>query len=142
MKRFTWQIFSLMMKQARIQGVGARAGAHPWDGGSPLKIYHSKVFKHQFITGRPPLGEILYPPLEGVPIALPPPPPMGVCPSTCPPPQSKFLRRGPAPDSVQSQPNPGSVSATTGGRRPCPVLPLRPSYARQCRCPAGVGSVR
>ena len=32
---------------------------------------------------------------EGVPIALPPPPPMGVCPSTCPPPQSKFLRRGP-----------------------------------------------
>ena len=49
--------------QARIQGVGAGAGAHPWDGDSP---YHSIAFKHQFITGRPPLGEILYPPLTTV----------------------------------------------------------------------------
>ena len=49
--------------QARIQGMGAGAGAHPWDGDSPLKIYHSIAFKHQFITRRPPLGEILYPPL-------------------------------------------------------------------------------
>ena len=38
--------------QARIQGVGAGAGAHPWDGDSPLKIYHSIAFKH---TRRPPL---------------------------------------------------------------------------------------
>ena len=39
------------------------AGVHPWDEDSPLKICHSIAFKHQFITGRPPLGEILYPPL-------------------------------------------------------------------------------
>ena len=49
--------------QARIQGVGARAGAHPWDGVTPLKIRYSIAFKHQSVTGRPPLGEILYPPL-------------------------------------------------------------------------------
>ena len=49
--------------QARIQGMGARVGAHPWDGISPFKIHYSIAFEHQFITGRPPLGEILYPPL-------------------------------------------------------------------------------
>ena len=47
--------------QVRIQGVGAGAGAHSWDGDSPLNIYHSIAFEHQFITGRSPLGEILYP---------------------------------------------------------------------------------
>ena len=46
--------------------MGAGAGAHPWDGDSPLKIHHSIEFKHQFISGRPPLGEILYPPLIAV----------------------------------------------------------------------------
>ena len=49
--------------QARIQGVGAGAGAHPWSGVSPFKMHYSIAFKYQFITGRPPLGEILYPPL-------------------------------------------------------------------------------
>ena len=49
--------------QARIQGVGAGAGAHPWNGVSPFKIHHTMAFGHQFIIGRPPLGEILYPPL-------------------------------------------------------------------------------
>ena len=49
--------------QARIQGVGAGAGAHPWGGVPPFKMHYSIVFKHQFIIGRPPLGEILYPPL-------------------------------------------------------------------------------
>ena len=49
--------------QARIQGVGARARAHPSGGVSPFKIHYSIVFKHQSIIGRPPLGEILYPPL-------------------------------------------------------------------------------
>ena len=43
--------------QARIQTVGAGAGAHPWDGETPFEIHYSKAFKHQFITGRPPLGE-------------------------------------------------------------------------------------
>ena len=50
--------------QVRIQGMGAGAGAHPWDGDAPLKIYLSIAFKHQFIIGRHPPGEILYPPLE------------------------------------------------------------------------------
>ena len=49
--------------QARIQGVGAGARAHPWGGVSPFKMRYSKAFEHHFITGRPPLGEILYPPL-------------------------------------------------------------------------------
>ena len=45
-------------------GVGARVGAHPWDGAaSPFKIHYSIASKHQSITGRHPLGEILYPPL-------------------------------------------------------------------------------
>ena len=50
--------------QARIQGVGAGASAHLWDGEAPFKIHHSIAFKHQFITGRPPLREILYPSLS------------------------------------------------------------------------------
>ena len=45
--------------QARIQGVGAGARAHPWGGVLPLKMHYSTAFKH----GRPPLGEILYPPV-------------------------------------------------------------------------------
>ena len=49
--------------QARIQGVGAGSRAHPWGGVSPFKMHYSKAFKDQFITGFPPLGEILYPPL-------------------------------------------------------------------------------
>ena len=49
--------------QARIQGVGAGARAHPWGGVSPFEMHYSIAFNHQFITGRPPLGEILYPPL-------------------------------------------------------------------------------
>ena len=50
--------------QARIQGVGAGARAHPWDRVTPFKMHYSIAFKHQFITGRPPLGEILHPPLK------------------------------------------------------------------------------
>ena len=42
-------------------GVGDGAGAHPWGRVSPCKIYFSIAFKHQSITGRRPLGEILYP---------------------------------------------------------------------------------
>ena len=49
--------------QARIQGVGAGARAHPRDEVSPFKMHYSIAFKRQSITGRPPLGEILYPPL-------------------------------------------------------------------------------
>ena len=49
--------------QARIQGVGAGARTHPWGGVSPFKMHYSIAFKHQFIIGRPLLGEILYPPL-------------------------------------------------------------------------------
>ena len=49
--------------RVRIQGVGAGARAHPWGGVSPFKMHYSIAFKHQFIIGRPPLGEILYPPL-------------------------------------------------------------------------------
>ena len=52
--------------QARIQGVGAGAGAHPWSGVSSFKMHYSTSFKYQFITGRPPLGEILYPPLNAL----------------------------------------------------------------------------
>ena len=62
----SWGITSLtshLGNQARIQGVGARAGAHPWDGDSPFEIHWSIAFKHQSIIGRPPLGEILRPPL-------------------------------------------------------------------------------
>ena len=51
------------MDQARILGVGAVAGAHSWGGVSPFKIHHSIAFKRQSITGRPPLEEILCPPL-------------------------------------------------------------------------------
>ena len=49
--------------QARIQGVGAGARA-PTPG---KEFHHLKCtiqFKHQSITGRPPLGEILYLPLD------------------------------------------------------------------------------
>ena len=45
--------------QARIQGVGAGARANPWGGVSPFEMHYSIAFKHQFITVRPPLGEIL-----------------------------------------------------------------------------------
>ena len=55
-----------LARQARIQGMSAGAGAHPWDGISPFKIYYSIAFKRQSINGRPPLGEILYPPLPDV----------------------------------------------------------------------------
>ena len=44
--------------------MGAGARAHPWGGVSPSKMHYSISFKHQFIIGRPPLGEILYPPLQ------------------------------------------------------------------------------
>ena len=37
--------------QARIQGVGAGADAHHWDGHAALKIRYSIPFKHQSITG-------------------------------------------------------------------------------------------
>ena len=53
-----------MKTQAQIQGVGTGARAHPWDVVSPFKMHYSMALKHQFITGRPPLGEILYPPLK------------------------------------------------------------------------------
>ena len=43
--------------------MGAGAGAHPWYGVSLCKIHYSIAFKHQSVTGRPPLGEILYLPL-------------------------------------------------------------------------------
>ena len=52
-----------MGAQARIQEVGARAHAHPWGGVSPFKTHYSIAFKNQSVTGRPPLGEVLYPPL-------------------------------------------------------------------------------
>ena len=55
--------------QARIQGVGAigwAVGTYPWDGISPFKIHYSIAFKHQFVTWRPALEEILYPPLTVV----------------------------------------------------------------------------
>ena len=44
-------------------GVDAGAGGYTWNGKAPLKIHHSIAFKHQSIIGRPPLGQILYPPL-------------------------------------------------------------------------------
>ena len=43
--------------------MGAGARAHPWGGFSLFKMHYSISFQHQSITGRPPLGEILYPPL-------------------------------------------------------------------------------
>ena len=43
--------------------MAVRAGAHPWDGVAPFKIHYSIAFKHPSVTGRLPLGEILYPPL-------------------------------------------------------------------------------
>ena len=49
-------------EQARIQGVGAGARAHPWDGVSPFKMHYSVACKNQSITGGPLLGEVLYPP--------------------------------------------------------------------------------
>ena len=51
----------------QAQGSAGRQGqqAHPWGGVSPFKMHYSIAFKHQFIIGRPPLGEILYPPLGG-----------------------------------------------------------------------------
>ena len=56
------------LPQARIQGVGAEAGAHPWDGASPFKMNTSIAFKQHSATGHPPLGEILYPPLYLPPV--------------------------------------------------------------------------
>ena len=35
--------------QARIQGVGAGARAHPWGGVSPFKMHYSIRFKHQYL---------------------------------------------------------------------------------------------
>ena len=61
-----WALGSVDGKQARIQGVGAGARAHPWGGVSPFKMHYSVAFKNQSITGHPPLGEILYPPLVRV----------------------------------------------------------------------------
>ena len=55
-----------LCRQTGIQGVGAGARARPWGGVSPFKIYYSIAFKYQSITGRPPLGEILYPSLAAV----------------------------------------------------------------------------
>ena len=43
--------------------MGAGERAHPWGRVSPFKMHYLIAFKHQFIIGRPPLGEILYPPL-------------------------------------------------------------------------------
>ena len=39
--------------QARIQGVGAGARAHPWGRVSPFRMHYSIAFKHQHITGGP-----------------------------------------------------------------------------------------
>ena len=47
---------------SRSRSLGWALG-HPWRGAAPFKMHHSITFKHQFITGRPPLGNILYPPL-------------------------------------------------------------------------------
>ena len=44
---------------------GADLGGGRWGGVSPFKMHYSIAFKYQSITGRPPLGEILYPPLAG-----------------------------------------------------------------------------
>ena len=44
--------------------MGAGARAHPWGGVSAFKMHYSITFKHQSNIGRPPLGEILYPPLQ------------------------------------------------------------------------------
>ena len=44
-------------------GVCAVARANSWDRGAPFKISYSVVFQHQPITGRPPLGKILYLPV-------------------------------------------------------------------------------
>ena len=46
--------------QARNQGVGAGAGAHPLDRSDTIT---DTEFEHQSITGRPPMGELLHPPL-------------------------------------------------------------------------------
>ena len=65
--------------QARILGVGAGARAHPWGWVSPLKMHYTIAFKRQSIFGRPPLGEILYPPLQCVvewPLSRLPAPPL------------------------------------------------------------------
>ena len=42
---------------------GAGGGVHSWGRVSPFKMHYSITFKYQAIIGRPPLGEILYPPL-------------------------------------------------------------------------------
>ena len=60
----------------RIHEVGAGARAHPWGGVSPFKMHYLTAFEHQSITGRPPLGEILYPPLAMSPVAPTVPTPM------------------------------------------------------------------
>ena len=52
-------------------GGGAGAHAHPWNGGAPFKIHHSIIFKHQFITGRPPLEDILHPTLNQTAVTHP-----------------------------------------------------------------------
>ena len=50
--------------------MGAGARAHPWGGVSPFKTHYSIAFEHQSITGRPPLGEILYSPLPWPPVRV------------------------------------------------------------------------
>ena len=51
----SWPLAS-QQPQARIQGVGARARAHPWGEVSPFKMHYSIAFKHQSITGGNPLS--------------------------------------------------------------------------------------
>ena len=52
-------------------GADPGLGIHPWEGEARFKIHHSIAFKHQFITGRPLLGKILYPPLEAMILIAP-----------------------------------------------------------------------
>ena len=51
-----------LRRGSRGWALGPRA--HPWDGVLPFKMHYSIAFKRRSIAGRPPLGEILYPPLE------------------------------------------------------------------------------
>ena len=55
----------------QIQRVDAGACAHLWSGVSPFKMNYLIAYKHQSITGHPPLREILGISGAGVIIALP-----------------------------------------------------------------------
>ena len=88
-------------------GVGAGAGAHPWGGVSPFKIHYSIAFKHQSITGRPPLGEILYPPLTALS------PPLGSDDPLC---------SSPSPDPDQIKPEAGRRKLATIGFLIIPIV--------------------